>query len=279
MALTKVLIAVKTYPTISTKYEELVCTAGFREDGTWIRIYPVQFRKKGYSQQYEKYQWIELDLVKNTSDFRPESFRPYSHDTEIKIIDEIKPDGGSWNTRRSFVLKKVYTNLTALIAEAKDKNICTSLAVFKPKEILNVIIEPSEREWSKEKLATLQQLSIFDSVVTEKPQVVRKLPYKFSYLFTDEDDRKSTLMIEDWEIGQLYWNCLKRHDGHDIEAKACADVRKKYLDDHAKTKDVHLFLGTSQQFHFVGHNPFMIIGTFYPKFPAAKKEEPQLNLF
>jgi hypothetical protein len=44
MPLTKVLITVKTYPAISKKYEELVCTAGFREDGTWIRIYPVQFR-------------------------------------------------------------------------------------------------------------------------------------------------------------------------------------------------------------------------------------------
>jgi hypothetical protein len=30
MALTKVLIAVKTYPAISKKYEELVCTAGFQ---------------------------------------------------------------------------------------------------------------------------------------------------------------------------------------------------------------------------------------------------------
>lgn len=43
MALTKVLITVKTYPAISSKYDELVCTAGFREDGTWIRIYPIQF--------------------------------------------------------------------------------------------------------------------------------------------------------------------------------------------------------------------------------------------
>jgi len=36
MALTKVLITVKTYPTLSAKYDELVCTAGFKEDGTWI---------------------------------------------------------------------------------------------------------------------------------------------------------------------------------------------------------------------------------------------------
>ncbi len=76
MALTKVLITVKTYPTLSAKYDELVCTAGFKEDGTWIRLYPVPFRKKSYNEQYKKYDWIEVDLVKNTSDFRPDSFRP-----------------------------------------------------------------------------------------------------------------------------------------------------------------------------------------------------------
>jgi len=265
MALTKVLIAVKTYPTISTKYEELVCTAGFKEDGIWIRIYPVQFRKKSYAEQYSKYQWIELDLVKNKSDVRPESYRPKSHDSEIKIIGEIKSDRSSWDERRKFVLRKVYTNLTALIAEAKDKNICTSLAVFKPNEIKDVLIEPCEREWSKEKLDSLKQLSIFDVTQTEKPQVVKKLPYKFSYFFTDDENREATLMIEDWEIGQLYWNCLSRYDGHDKEEKAKADVKHKYLNDFGKTKDLYLFLGTSQQFHFVGPNPFMVIGTFHPK--------------
>lgn len=101
MALTKVLITVKTYPTLSTKYDELVCTAGFREDGSWIRIYPVQFRKRPYSQQYEKYQWIEVDLVKNEKDFRPESFRPVSHDSEIKILNSIPPDGDAWHDRDS----------------------------------------------------------------------------------------------------------------------------------------------------------------------------------
>jgi hypothetical protein len=42
--LTKVLISVKTYPTLSTKYNELVCTAGFLEDGSWVRIYPLSLR-------------------------------------------------------------------------------------------------------------------------------------------------------------------------------------------------------------------------------------------
>jgi hypothetical protein len=274
MPSTKVLITVKTYPTISTKYEELVCTAGFRENGSWIRIYPVQYRKKAYSEQYKKYQWIEIDLVKNDSDFRPESYRPVSHDTEIKIVDEIEPDGGSWNDRRKFVLNKVYTNLTELLAEAKDKKILTSLAVFKPTEILDLKIKPCEREWSKEKLATLQQLSIFESVKTDKPQVVKKLPYEFSYTFKDDKGKQATLMIEDWELGQLYWNCLKRHEGN--ETKARVDVKYKYFNDFAKTKDIYLYLGTTQTYHLVSPNPFLVIGTFHPKFP---KVDPQGKLF
>jgi hypothetical protein len=276
LPITRVLITVKTYPTISTKYEELVCTAGFLEDGRWIRIYPVQFRKKSYHEQYKKYDWVEIDLVKNTEDFRPESYRPYSHDSEFTVINNIGPDGGSWDDRRRIVLRKTYTNLSALIAEAKDRTIATSLAVFKPSEIMELIVEPCEREWDKEKLQSLQQLNIFETVATEKPRVVRKLPYKFSYRFTDDEGREATLMIEDWELGQLYWNCLERHEGHDREARACNDVVKKYYNDFAKTKDIHLFLGTSLRYHNFGVNPFMIIGTFHPK---HIKLNPQGRLF
>lgn len=60
MAQTRVLITVKTYPTLSEKYDELVCTAGFREDGSWIRIYPIPFRKLDYQNQYHKWQWINI---------------------------------------------------------------------------------------------------------------------------------------------------------------------------------------------------------------------------
>ena len=71
-------------------------------------------------------------------------------------------------------------------------------------------------------------------------------------------------MIEDWEIGQLFWNTLKHHKGN--EGKACKDVRKKYFDDFAKTKDLYLFLGTTYIFHMrKASNPFVIVGTFHPK--------------
>ena len=262
MALTKVLITVKTYPTISSKYDELVCTAGFLEDGTFIRIYPVPFRKKSYNEQYKKYDWVELNLVKNESDFRPESFRPYSHDSEINIVGHIDTVS-NWDERKKICLGKIYYNLTELIAEAKDKKICTSLAVFKPTEILDFEIKEVEREWDKDKLAKLNQLNLFETNKEGKFDVVQKLPYKFSYVLKDNQGKESRMMIEDWEIGQLYWNCLERHDGNETKAKN--DVRKKYFDDFAKTKDLHLFLGTTQLHHYVSHNPFIIIGTFHPK--------------
>lgn len=114
------------------------------------------------------------------------------------------------------------------------------------------------------------QLGLFKQ--PEDPfKVVRKLPYKFSYVLKDINEKKSKMMIEDWEIGQLYWNCLARHEGN--ESKAVADVKKKYFDDFAKSKDLYLFLGTSQVHHYPLKNPFMIIGTFHPK------KESQLSLF
>lgn len=266
MAKTKVLITVKTYPAISSKYDELVCTAGFLEDGTWIRIYPIQFRKKSFEEQYKKYDWIEIDLVKNTSDFRKESFRPASYDTEIKIIDHLNTKS-NWLLRKEIVFKNnVYKDINVLISEAKNKEIMTSLAVFKPSKIIDFTIEQVEREWDKKKLERIKQdrsTNLFAREDEDLFDVVKKLPYKFSYVLHDCNGKKSKMMIEDWEIGQLYWNCLSRHQGNEI--KAVEDVKKKYFDDFAKTKDLYLFLGTSQIHHLTGKNPFMIIGTFHPK--------------
>lgn len=55
----RILVTVKTYPTLSRKYGETVCTAGVREDGSWVRIYPVPFRRLEEKQQYSKFDWLE----------------------------------------------------------------------------------------------------------------------------------------------------------------------------------------------------------------------------
>lgn len=280
MSLKKVLISVKTYPTLSTKYDELVCTAGFLEDGSWIRIFPVPFRKLDYHKRYKKWQWIEMDLVKNNADFRPESYRPADIDKEIVILDSVDTSQ-HWNERKKIALTKVYTNLSTLINEAKNQEIGTSLAVLKPKKVIDFIWKECDREWSKKKLdavyANQAQGSLFDTEYTKKFfKVVSKVPYEFSYIFTSDDGRERKLMIEDWELGMLYWNCLEKANGN--EELACKKVKEKYFDKMVYQCDLYFFLGTTFRFHNIAPNPFLIIGTFHP--PKIKSNNiKQLSIF
>lgn len=270
MALTKVLITVKTYPSISAIYDELVCTAGFLEDGSWVRIYPIQFRNLDYSQQYKKYDWVEIDIVKNKKDFRPESYRPVNENVNAEFISHIGTES-NWQERKEIALKNVYTNLDKMIGDAKDENQHISLAVFKPTKITGFKIKAVEREWDKNKLEQMQQLNVFIQKKAKK-ELVRKLPYKFSYEFEDENGKQSTLMIEDWELGALFWK-------YEDEEEACRKVKEKYFDDLALTKDIYFFMGTTLSNHHKSINPFIIIGTFHPTFPKSFPKPIQLGLF
>jgi hypothetical protein len=268
-------IVVKTYPTISKEYSELVCTAGIQEDGSWIRLYPVPFRKLEIEQKYPKYAWIEVDVVRNLKDFRPETYRP-----DLSTI-RIEPRSKKidWDERRKIILGKsrVYTNLQELIDKAKVDS--TSLAIFKPSQIVDFIVEDAEREWDSNRLKCLQELSqqqnLFQTPeeIEEEFKVVQKIPYKFSYRLIDDSGKTAKMMIEDWEIGMLYLNCLWRANGN--EADAISKVKEKYYMEFLK-RDLYLFLGTTLRFHNVAPNPFVIVGVFQPPFESANA---QLNLF
>jgi len=268
----RVFITVKTYPTLSKKYDELVCTAGILDDGSWVRIYPLPFRKLDFENRYKKYQWMELPLVKNESDPRPESFK-ITDISKVQLIGEPVGTKRGWAERKQIIFGKneIHSDLAALITKANNNEL--SIAIFKPAELLEFVVEKTEREWDQDSLEILKakanQLSLFqtEDEVRKEFLIVDKLPYKFSYRFMDCTGRESTLMIEDWEIGALFWNCLKHSEGNENEAINL--VRKKYLDEFSN-KEVFLFLGTTRQFHGWAKNPFVIIGVFYP--PASQQD-------
>ena len=260
----RVLITVKTYPLPSRSYTELVCTAGLLNGEQWIRIYPVSFRFLQDGDKYPKYSWVEVDLVRNTKDFRPESYRPkLGVDERIVVTDKIGTGSAhDWAGRKSYVLKEVFTSMTELIQLAKGSQ-QKSLATLKPTRIVDFIIEEDEREWKQEWQDQLKQLNMFEMPTKDgQRRIIKKLPYKFSYrFFAEGDDKPRTMMIEDWEIGALFWNCLYRTDGD--EQAALELVRQKYFDEFME-KDLYLFVGTTHRFHNVAPNPFLIVGVFYP---------------
>jgi hypothetical protein len=260
----RILITVKTYPTLSASYGELVCTAGLRENGSWIRIYPVPFRRLEEYQKFEKYRIIEAQVIRNTKDPRPESHKIDFQSLELTETKLSTAD--SWRERRNWVLARgrVHDDLTTLIAAANERNE-TSLATFKPAELLDFKAEPQSPNWDEKKVITLQEASKQGDLFPEwQPQsitkLVNKLPWKFSYRFLDSHGRESTMMIEDWEIGALYWKCIQA--GATAE-EAVGKVRQMYWDNFA-SKDLYLFLGTTREWHGRGKNPFVVVGVFYP---------------
>lgn len=269
----KILISVMTYPTLSKKYYETVCTAGFREDGRWVRIFPVPLRlmKLQEEKTYGKWQWIEVNMSRSLKDERPES-----HHIDI---DSIKPgkviSSKSWDIRWEFVKKNkpIFTDMSEVIRLAKENKL--SLAVLKPKKIMDVVCEKyTEDDFAnhRKKLADLEarlnaenlQLSLWDDTpanMKEQFRFAEMIPYKFKYRFISDDGKTRTLMIEDWEIVALYRNCI---NSGDTEQVACQKVREKYMK-LATNNDVYLFLGTIfKRQRMNAANPFIIVGVFYP---------------
>ena len=247
----KVLIAVKTYPLPSKEYQETVCTAGVREDGTWIRLYPVPYRHLPYDQWYKKYHWIELEVIKHDKDPRSESYRPYG---EIKILGKIDTKN-NWAERKRYALKHIEPSLEALKEKSKRG---VSLGVIKPKEVLDFIVEPVSGEWKDKWQSLFKQLKLFG----EQQKSLEKIPYKFSYRFICHGEKCAShkIMIEDWEIYALYSNMLKEYGSKE---KAIEKVKEQYFLKFTKEKDLYFFMGTTRKDHHRG--AFLIIGVFYPK--------------
>ncbi len=261
----RVLITVKTYPLPSRNYSELVCAAGLLNGEKWIRMYPTPFRfLQDKQKKYPKYSWVELNLIRKTHDFRPESYSPkLGTDEPIKFIQQIGTDN-EWAARKSYVLKEVFTSMNELITLAEDPNKRKSLATLKPSRIVDFIIEEDEREWKQEWQNQLKQFDMFEQFTQNRTKkLVKKLPYKFSYRFFSEGDKEPhTLVIEDWEMGTFFWNCLHQTEGD--EEAALELVRQKYLEKFTG-QDLYLFVGTTLKFHAMSApNPFVIIGLFYP---------------
>ncbi len=260
----KILIATKTYPSISRKYRETVCTAGILLDDDnkplqWIRIYPIRYRYLEFDQYYPRWSIISAEIEKNDKDYRPESYR--INDTSIRVIKKINTDD-NWSERKSFVLPLQFRS-TKEIQEQK-----LSLGIIKPKLIKKYLYENVEREWNAKQRAILDQGDLFEP----KNYDLEKIPYKFSYKFIDEDNIPHKYSISDWEIMQLYRNCRdkSKFSGLDAEKEALEKVRQKLEDDFMPKKDLYFIIGNLKNHP----KSFMIIGLFYP--PLIKYYQPTL---
>jgi hypothetical protein len=136
----------------------------------------------------------------------------------------------------------------------------TSLGIFRPAKVHDLLITPTSAEWKAEFLAELNQQRLWETrTATKRPP--RKVPWKFQYQFECEDARcnqNHCMMIEDWEVGALYW---REVDGGATPSEAAQSVKRKFLDTIcAPDRDTHFFVGT-----VLNHGTWVIVGTYWPK--------------
>jgi len=267
MELLRVLITVKTYPIPSSKYDELVCTAGVTESGEFVRLYPINFRELPFSSQYRKYQWIEVMAEKHTGrDSRKESYRP-DCDTLKMLGEPISTKRDGWSERAKYVLVNQAPSMEALYDLQKVDR--TSLGIFKPKRVHNLVIQPDEPEWKPQFLQELKQARLWDDRKNTK-QPPRKVPFKFSYRFECNDSRcngKHKMMIEDWELGRLYWRLVDKGNSPEMAANK---VRDKFLNEICGSdKNTYFYVGT-----ILSHpKSWVVIGLFYPKIQLESRQK------
>lgn len=250
----KLLITVKTYPLPSVKYDELVCTAGVLEDGRFVRLYPIEYRYRPYSQWFSKYQWVQVYVEKHRNDPRPESYRPIG---EIRPLGEPLATKDRWADRKRYVLARDIPTMCDL---EKKRQTEVSLGIIRPRSVQDLVVEQTDRDWKPEWQARMLQLRLFGP--QSKP--LEKIPYRFSYIFRCEnpDCGGHKKMIEDWEVGELY---RSMRDKYENESVACEKVKQKlYHQMCAEGVDTHFFVGTTLEY-----GSWIILGTFWPKKDSA----------
>ncbi|NCR60539.1 MAG: hypothetical protein GPJ01_23825 [Microcystis aeruginosa LL13-06] len=259
----KILIATKTYPSISTKYQETVCTAGIllsEEENPlqWIRIYPIRYRYLDFDKRYPRWAIVSAKIKRNDQDYRPESFR--IDDNSLQIIRKIDTTN-NWQERKSLVLSLQFRSIADIQAQGK------SMGIIKPKSIERFFSKKTSREWNQKQQAVLNQLDLFEPNID-----LEKIPYQFVYQFTDEDNVPHKYSISDWEIMELYRKCRDRSQLSGLEAEqyALEKVRQKLEDDFLESKDLYFIVGNLKNHA----KSFMIIGLFYP--PLVKFNQMEL---
>ena len=257
----RVLVFAKTYPELSSKYGETVCTAAVDEAGEPLRLYPIPFRYLDGPQRFRRYQWISLSLRKSQNDVRPES---YTVDREtITLGDTVAATSDEWGKRAEIVLKSQvwqHSSIDSLNRAQQEQG--RSLAFIRPRAIVDVRAynrSTKDATTFKEKLISLRrlnsnarrQLDLFENTMPAKMKHLEYIGQRVcvEWLCADDDCRGHSMQVLDWEICEL-----ARRQGLDA-----AIQKVQVLLDSDRYRSA-FFLGN---FHMYPAS-FAIIGLWYP---------------
>jgi len=247
------LVTVKAYPAISQQYGEVVCVAGIRTDTPkpeWARLYPVAFRDLPFAQRFKKYQVISLEAVKHSSDRRPETYRP---NLDTLKVGDLLDTRRAWAKRRPFVDPLVVESMCEVRRRQEADG--TSLAAFRPGEVLDFVVDSDVEEWGDAKAGVASQPSLFYPTKDGLEQI----PFRFRYRYrcSTPGCKTHTQSMIDWELAQSFRSWRERYD----EPTLLEKLRHRFLDEMCgPAKDTVFFVGNQHQHP----TAFLVLGVFWP---------------
>ncbi len=262
----RILIWGKTYPELSTRYDETVCTGGVDENGRPIRLYPIPFRYLEGDQQFSLYQWITANVAKDPRDSRPESYRV---EAESIVCGEIVPTtSDEWGKRAEYILKYPgwqCGSVEELIEEERRNG--TSLGIVTPKEILKVSVKlrPDEERLAFEK--KLDDLTVENQAKRVQGQLFDD--------YTVPELKRLTWVDSRFEI---HWRChgpnCNSHHTQALDWGLMELQRRKGIEAAQKKLEEICDFGKHATKFFMGNikshpTAFTIVGLWYPKRPET----------
>lgn len=245
MAMRKVraYVLVKAYPQPSVKYEETVCCAGITDDGQFVRLYPIRYRRLPPEAQFGRFDLIEFQAERPHTDARPESL--HVDEQSIRILH--RGDALSSRSKAELWLPHVSESLPALRNSNQDLGV--SLGIVKP-DTGSVRFSREQAVHSTAEDAEITQALIHQTSLIESPLRALDAPeYAFYYRYKS-GGATSKGQIHDWEVQAAFVTYKRRY------GELALDKMREAYERDIPAQSLHLILGTMR----AHPRQFIIIG-------------------
>lgn len=228
------LVNCKTYPAVSTKYTETVCTGGVQADGQFVRLYPIPFRFLDAAEQYGRWDLIRVRAYRDTKDTRPESWH-LENGTPIETLQQITSEKQRWD----WMSKTIHPSAAAMT----EKRLTNGLVEIEPIEFY---WKADDKEWTPGQITVIQQGDLFASKAQMK-ELAERVPWQFRLKYRErstgrEDDGK----VLAWSYYQGFRRALSETRDEQRALQVISEKVKRSI--FAEDRVVFAILGTHSRF-------------------------------
>jgi hypothetical protein len=220
-----------------------------------IRLHPIPLRYLEPDKRFKNFQWIEVDVKKDTHDPRPESYRVNAETIELGDVIPTR----DYEERRKWLERSPHFCRSVEELQERQKEAETSLGILVPRRITRIYTrrkpDSARAEWEvQEDRVRNQQLLPFPGF--DKPMRIEYIASEFRVKWECDDEACGghDMGLLKWDLHEM-WRREAKGDMIAADRKA-EEAMKARLNE--ERRDVFLILGN----HRKAWSSFMLVDTY-----------------